>query len=99
MHTTMVEVNGYMEESSPKDYEEQSIPDPEFILEQLSIHVENKTPVDHVFVCSKSGSVLRTRSSLAAGLTMPLRRSGSSDSMRMNCSTRPRRWQSALART
>lgn len=33
---------------------------PEFILEQLSIRVEDKTP-DHVFVSSKSGSVLRNR--------------------------------------
>ncbi|CAN5337941.1 site-specific integrase [soil metagenome] len=61
VHTTMVEVDGYMEESSPKDYEERSIPVPEFILEQLSIHVEDKTPADHVFVSSKSGSVLRNR--------------------------------------
>jgi len=61
VHTTMVEVDGYMEESSPKAYEPQSIPVPEFILEQLSIHVEEKTPDDHVFVSSKSGSVLRNR--------------------------------------
>ena len=57
----MVEVDGYMEESSPKDYVERSIPVPEFILDQLSIHVEDKTPADHVFVSSKSGSVLRNR--------------------------------------
>jgi hypothetical protein len=56
----MVEVDGYMEESSPKDYEERLIPVPEFILEQ-SIHVEDKTPADHVFVSSKSGPVLRNR--------------------------------------
>ena len=61
VHTTMVEVDGYMEDSSPKDYEERSIPVPEFILEQLSIHVEDKNPADHVFVSSKSGSVLRNR--------------------------------------
>ena len=61
VHTTMVEVDGYMEESSPKDYEERSIPGPEFILEQLSVHVENMTPADHVFVSSKSGPVLRNR--------------------------------------
>ena len=60
-HTTMVEVDGYMEESSPKGYEERSIPVPEFTLEQLSIHIEDKTPADHVFVSSKSGSVLRNR--------------------------------------
>ena len=61
VHTTMVEVDGCMEESSPKDYEERSIPVPEFILEQLSIHVDGKSPDDHVFVSSKSGSVLRNR--------------------------------------
>jgi hypothetical protein len=57
----MVEVDGYIEESSPKGYEERSIPVPEFILEQLSIHVEGKTPADQVFASSKSGSVLRNR--------------------------------------
>jgi integrase len=61
VHATMIEVDGYMEESTPKDYEERSIPVPEFILEQLSVHVENKSPNDHVFVSSKSGSVLRNR--------------------------------------
>lgn len=61
VHTTMVEVDGYMEESSPTDHEERSIPVPEFILEQLSIHEEEKDPSDHVFVSSKSGSVLRDR--------------------------------------
>ncbi len=61
VQSTMIEVDGYMEESSPKDYEERSIPVPEFILEQLSIHVEDKLPSEHVFVSSKSGSVLRNR--------------------------------------
>jgi len=61
VHTTMVEVDGYMEESSPEDYEERSIPVPEFILEQLSIHIEEKHRTDHVFVSSKTGSVLRNR--------------------------------------
>ena len=61
VHTTMVEVDGYMEESSPKDYEERSIPVPEFILEQLSVHVENKTRADQMPVGSKSRAGLRNR--------------------------------------
>ncbi len=61
VHSTMIEVNGFMQESTPKDYEERSIPVPEFILEQLSIHVEGKAKTDHVFVSSKSGAVLRNR--------------------------------------
>ncbi|MCU1509537.1 MAG: site-specific integrase [Glaciihabitans sp.] len=61
VHSTMVEVNGYLQESTTKDYEERSIPVPEFILEQLSIHIEGKKPTDHVFVSSKSGAVLRNR--------------------------------------
>lgn len=77
VHTTMVEVDGYMEESSPKDYEERLIPVPEFILEQLSIHVEDKTPADHVFISSKSGSVLRNPRSAAVGSTMRRSRSAS----------------------
>jgi integrase len=61
VRTTMVEVNGYLEESIPKDYEERSIPVPAFILERLETHVASKAKADHVFVSSKSGTVLRNR--------------------------------------
>ncbi len=57
----MIEVNGYLQESTPKDYEERSIPVPAFILEQLAIHVEDKAESEHVFVSSKAGAVLRNR--------------------------------------
>jgi len=40
VRTTMVEVNGYLEESTPKNYEERSIPVPAFSLEQLADHVK-----------------------------------------------------------
>lgn len=61
VHSTMTEVNGYIQESTIKDYEERSIPVPAFILEQLAIHIEGKDEADHVFVSSKSGAVLRNR--------------------------------------
>ena len=61
VHSTMIEVNGYIQESTTKDYEERSIPVPAFILEQLAIHVEGTGEADHVFVSSKSGAVLRNR--------------------------------------
>jgi integrase len=61
VRTTMVEVNGYLEESTPKDYEERSIPVPAFILERLQTHIAGKAKTDHVFVSSKSGAVLRNR--------------------------------------
>ena len=37
------------------------MPVPELTLEQLSTHVEDKIPAEHVYVRSKSGSVLRSR--------------------------------------
>jgi len=61
VRTTMVEVNGYLEESTPKNYEERSIPVPAFILEQLVDHVKTKSFDAHVFVSSKVGAVLRNR--------------------------------------
>jgi integrase len=61
VHSTMIEVNGYLQESTTKDYEERSIPVPAFILEQLAIHVDGKGESDHVFVSSKAGAVLRNR--------------------------------------
>ncbi len=61
VHSTMIEVNGYLQESTTKDYEERSIPVPAFILEQLAIHVDGKGESDHVFVSSKAGAVQRNR--------------------------------------
>ncbi len=61
VRSTMVEVNGYLEESTPKNYEERSIPVPAFILEQLADHVKIKSLDSHVFVSSKAGAVLRNR--------------------------------------
>ena len=61
VRTTMVEVNGYLEESTPKNYEERSIPVSAFILEQLADHVKIKSLDSHVFVSSKAGAVLRNR--------------------------------------
>ena len=55
VRTTMVE------ESTPKNYEERSIPVPAFILEQLADHVKIKSLDSHVFVSSKAGAVLRNR--------------------------------------
>jgi integrase len=40
VHTTMVEVDGYMEESRSKDYEEQYVPISTLILERLSLQLE-----------------------------------------------------------
>jgi len=61
IRTTMVEVNGYFKESSPKDYEERFIPVPASIAEQLAIHVAGKKMTDHVFVGARGGGVLRNR--------------------------------------
>lgn len=61
IRTTMVEVNGYIEESTPKDYEERFIPIPSFISEQLALHVAEKIPGDLVFVGARGGGVLRNR--------------------------------------
>lgn len=61
VRTTMIEVNGYLQESTPKNYQARSIPVPLFILQRLEIHTAGK-PVDaRVFVSSKAGAVLRNR--------------------------------------
>jgi integrase len=61
VRTTMIEVNGYMQESTPKNYEARSIPVPSFILGQLEQHIQGKAETQHVFVSSKTGAVLRNR--------------------------------------
>jgi integrase len=58
---TMVEVDGYFEVAPPKNYEERSIPVPEFIMDRLAEHIRTKALDDHVFVSSRNGSVMRNR--------------------------------------
>lgn len=58
---TMIEVNGYLEESTPKDYEERSIPVPAFVLERLGAAIEGRASTAHVFVGRRGGGVLRNR--------------------------------------
>ena len=57
----MAEVDGYFEVAPPKNYEERSIPVPEFIMDQLATHIRMKALDDHVFVSSRNGSVMRNR--------------------------------------
>jgi integrase len=59
---TMVEVGGYFEASAPKDYEERSIPVPEFIMYQLAVHVEGKMSDDRVFVSARTRMPIRNQS-------------------------------------
>jgi len=58
---TMVEVDEYFEVAPPKNYEERSIPVPEFIMDRLAEHIRMKALDDHVFVSSRNGSVMRNR--------------------------------------
>lgn len=57
----MIEINGYLEESKPKTYEERSIPVPRFVLEQLAEAIDGRAPSEHVFVGRRGGDVLRNR--------------------------------------
>ena len=59
----MVEVNGDIEELTPKNYRERSIPVGGFMLEQLADPVRTKSRDPHVFVSSRAGVVLRNRTS------------------------------------
>jgi integrase len=58
---TMIEINGYLEESTPKTYEERSIPVPRFVLEQLAAAIEGRAPSEHVVVGRRGADVLRNR--------------------------------------
>jgi len=58
---TMIEINGYLEESTPKTYEERSIPVPRFVLEQLAEAIDGRAPSEHVFVGGRGAAVLRNR--------------------------------------
>jgi integrase len=58
---TMIEINGYLEESTPKTYEERSIPVPRFVLEQLAEAIDGRAPSEHVFVGRRGADVLRNR--------------------------------------
>ena len=77
MHTTLIEVNGFIHESTPKDYEARSIPVPAFIIEQLAVHVAGKPKDERVFVSSKAGGCCATASS-AAGSSMTRPRASAS---------------------
>lgn len=58
---TMIEVNGYMEASTPKTYEERSIPVPGFLLEQLRAIVVGRPGTASLFTGRRSGGALRNR--------------------------------------
>jgi integrase len=58
---TMIEVNGYLAASTPKDYEERSIPVPAFMLELLEGARAGRQPAATLFVGRKAGGVLRNR--------------------------------------
>ena len=58
---TMIEVNGYLVESTPKTYEERSIPVPAFVVELLRVAVADRAATEHVFVGLRGGGVLRNR--------------------------------------
>ena len=58
---TMIEINGYLEESTPKTYEERSIPVPRFVLEQLAKAIDGRAPSEHVFAGRRGADVLRNR--------------------------------------
>jgi integrase len=75
---TMIEINGYLEESTPKTYEERSIPVPGFVLEQLAEAIDGRGPNEHVFVGRRGADVLRNRvfrrhflSEATAGIGLP----------------------------
>jgi hypothetical protein len=48
--------------ASPKDYEERSIPVPEFIMSQLAAHVEGTLSKDRVFVSARTQMPIRNQS-------------------------------------
>jgi len=58
---TMVEINGLLEASTPKTYEERSIPVPSLVLEQLAEAIAGRDPKAPVFVGKRGGGVLRNR--------------------------------------
>lgn len=58
---TMIEVNGYLEASTPKDYEERSIPVPRFMLERLEGVLAGRHSDAVLFVGKRGGGVLRNR--------------------------------------
>ncbi len=57
---TMIEVNGYLQASTPKTYEERSIPVPSFVLELVALAIEGRPDGDPVFIGARGG-VLRNR--------------------------------------
>jgi integrase len=62
IRNTIVEVNGNMQASTPKDYEERSIPVPRFVLLELAPLLAGRSAASPVFPGVRSGGPLRNRS-------------------------------------
>jgi integrase len=58
---TLIEINGYLDESTPKTYDDRSIPVPRFVLEQLAEAIDGRAPSEQVFVGRRGSDVLRNR--------------------------------------
>ena len=58
---TYIEVNGYLEASTPKDYEERSIPVPRFVLDLLAEAITGRPDGEQLFHGQRGGAVLRNR--------------------------------------
>ncbi|MCU1480134.1 MAG: site-specific integrase [Subtercola sp.] len=55
---TYIEVNGYLEASTPKDYEERSIPVPRFVLDLLAEAIASRSDDEQLFQGQRWGSGL-----------------------------------------
>jgi integrase len=62
IRNTVVEVNGNMQASTPKDYEERSIPVPQFVMARLVPLLQGRAATNPVFPGVRSGGPLRNRS-------------------------------------
>jgi integrase len=59
---TIVKVNGNMQAPTPKDYEEQSVPVPRFVMLELASLLAGRSSTSPVFLDVRSGGPLRNRS-------------------------------------
>jgi integrase len=62
IRNTVVEINGNMQASKPKDYEERSIPVPQFVMSRLVPLLDGRAGTSPVFPGVRSGGPLRNRS-------------------------------------
>jgi integrase len=62
IRNTVVEVNGDMQASTPKDYEERPIPVPQFLMARLVPLLQGRAATSPVFLGVRSGGPLRNRS-------------------------------------